>query len=202
MIISYVVNAVFLKFGDVIKFLIPARSSRLRSLPLLPLPVPPRPPPVRKSNLKITFRLQIPSRDVGCLLLREESHSYLIGVWAEMAVMSPVIMTSVIRRALWWPDAWTRSPPPCQDWYCLWQLCQIFPKSFSLISRHEALKIWADFKARVPPSASTYCFGRWRKEKEVWCLLYIYLKKKKICCDGRNLLDWLCSLASDMKCDI
>lgn len=133
------------------------------------------PSPVRKIKPKITFRLQIPSRDVGCLLLREESHSYLIGVWAEMAVMSPVIMTSVIRQALWWPDAWTRSPPPCQDWYCLWQLCQIFPKSFSLISRHEALKIWADFKARVPPPASTYCFGRWRKEKEVWCLLYIYI---------------------------
>lgn len=162
-----IVHGIRLKFSDVIKFSIPSRPS--------PLPPPAVALPRPKIKPKIRFRLQIPSRDVGYLLLREESHSYLIGVWAETAVMSPVIMTSVIRRALWWPDAWTRSPPLCQDWYCLWQLCHIFPKSFSLISRYEALKIWADLKARVAPSASTSCFVRWRKEKEVWCIFYTYI---------------------------
>lgn len=59
------------------------------------------PPPKKKNLLEITLHLQIPSRDIRYLSapLREKSHSYLICVWAEMAVMSPIIMTSVIRRA-------------------------------------------------------------------------------------------------------
>lgn len=62
------------------------------------------PPPTskkKKIQLEITLHLQIPSRDIRYLSapFREKSHSYLIRVWAEMAVMSPIIMTSVIRRA-------------------------------------------------------------------------------------------------------
>lgn len=115
--------------------------------------------------------------------------------------MSPVIMTSVIRRALWWPDAWTRSPALFQDWYCLWQLCHIFPKSFSLISRHEALKIWADCKAGVPSLLPHIVLvDGWRKNK---CGVFYSTILSNVRWDDINLsfLYWLCSLAIDIKCD-
>lgn len=89
--------------------------------------------------LKITFHLKIPSRDIRYLSapFTEKSHSYLIHVWAEMAVMSLVIAMGVIRRAF---DGLTVGRA-LQEYYSIWQLCHIFLKSFSLISRQKALKI-------------------------------------------------------------
>lgn len=95
--------------------------------------------PSHQNRLKITFHLKIPSRDIRYLSapFTEESHSYLIHVWAEMAVMSLVIAMSVIRRAF---DGLTVGRA-LREYYYIWQLCHIFLKSFSLISRQKALKI-------------------------------------------------------------
>lgn len=43
------------------------------------------------------------------------------------------------QAGFWWANGWTRAPLLCQEWYYIWQLCHIFLKSFSLISRQKAL---------------------------------------------------------------
>lgn len=69
-------------------------------------------------------------------LFWEKSRSYLIHVWAEMAVMSPIIMTNVIRRAF---DGLGRTIHHCV-WSCIvFDSCVIFLKRFSFIFRQKDL---------------------------------------------------------------
>lgn len=42
------------------------------------------------------------------------------------------------QAGFWWANGWTRSALLCQEWYYVWQLCHIFLKSFSLISRQKS----------------------------------------------------------------
>lgn len=51
------------------------------------------------------------------------------------------------QAGFWWANSWTHTPLVCQEWNYIWQLCHIFLKSFSLISRQKALEATLTFRS-------------------------------------------------------
>lgn len=70
------------------------------------------------------------------------------------------------QAGFWWANGWTRTPLLCQEWYYIWQLCHIFLKSFSLISRQKALEIPLTFRSIF------LCFHTFLSEKRKGLCLF------------------------------
>lgn len=109
------------------------------------------------NQLKKRFHLQIPSRDICYLAVpfREKTHSHLSRNVSNVSCHRD----ECNQAGHWWAKCWTHTPLLWQEEYYIWQLCHIFLKSFSLISRQKALEISLTFRYIF------FCFPTFPSEK-------------------------------------
>lgn len=117
--------------------------------------------PSPQNQLKITFHLQIPSRDIRYLCAPQREKPFIFDSRLSRNGSNVSCNHDKCNQAgFWWANGWTRSALLCQEWYYIWQLCHIFLKSFSLISRQKSSwNLWWHWETRSFVSV-LYC--QWR----------------------------------------